>query len=816
MILFALVVLVSVISINDVFGQSVQPDTIPPVLIIPENITFQLNKTSTVPVHFPYSVTATDNVGIRFQTCNPGSEFFNYGVTKVVCTALDEAGNISEASFTVTVLPFFQIGSAIADVIFKPNPVIFNEPFKVEIVFRNPVDGKILKNVSYSSCTYFERTEPCNMNNPIVDADGIVNQTAILKNDCCNRWSYYIQINGFANVTSGYSPQTMRIPINVESRDDDTKPELPLIPILNTDGEGYSDSLDPCPFTIATNCDSPKTIKVTLPLNFQNTANAWASGKITDNQFLQLAQIEINRGTMIIPDVKINGTGNSGAAIPSWVKTNAGWWPGTISDANFIYTIQFLFQEGILPVKVTPNDVPVQKPVQKPEPVPVSTKKIITVEESGFTQGCVKSGCYTPLAAKVSVGSVVTMTNTDTTGVHTFTSGTVDNFIPSPDGVFDSGVLMNGDSFTWKANVSGKVPYYCMLHTWMVGTIVVDGFGAVREPQGELVDEINSMNAVTYKIDGAHITQFNTDYNSMSVIFDVDVIENQGILEITFARDFFDAVFNGTDVDFIVVVDGDEYIDSEIKTTTNSRTLSIELPTGTQEIEIVGTSLSRTIVPILDPAPGIKFILQLSMENKVYDLSDTAVIDFWINGNTTKNVALEISDPRGTSIISRSFMVDSQGVSFEFRIDENFKTGTYKVVATTSDNGNTVTDTTFFKVKSQYNSFKITSVKVTDQQGNPSTLQAGEMGFIKVNLDATKAITTLVTVNLFDSDLTSIGIGSVKTTLSSGNSEIILSFMIPSDVAVGTSDIYVNAFSDWPSNGGIPLTSENSITENIE
>ena len=372
LVLVALVVLVSVISINDVFGQSVQPDTIPPVLIIPENITFQLNKTSTVPVHFPYSVTATDNVGIRFQTCNPGSEFFNYGVTKVVCTALDEAGNISEASFTVTVLPFFQIGSAIADVIFKPNPVIFNEPFKVEIVFRNPVDGKILKNVSYSSCTYFERTEPCNMNNPIVDADGIVNQTAILKNDCCNRWSYYIQINGFANVTSGYSPQTMRIPINVESRDDDTKPELPLIPILNTDGEGYSDSLDPCPFTIANNCDSPKKIKVTLPANWEHTANAFSLGQITDYTYLQLIQIEINRGTMIIPDMQINGTGNSGASIPKWVKENAGRW-GTISDVDFIHNIQFLFQEGFLPVKVTLKDVPITEPVLKPtlKPLPI-------------------------------------------------------------------------------------------------------------------------------------------------------------------------------------------------------------------------------------------------------------------------------------------------------------------------------------------------------------------------------------------------------------------------------------------------------------
>ncbi len=233
------------------------------------------------------------------------------------------------------------------------------------------------------------------------------------------------------------------------------------------------------------------------------------------------------------------------------------------------------------------------------------------------------------------------------------------------------------------------------------------------------------------------------------------------------------------------------------------------------EPEIIPEPEEPKAVP--EPTPESNFDLQVIMGSEVYDLSDTATIDFSIDGiSTPQNVALEISDPRGTSIISRSFEVDSQGVPFEFRIDENFKTGTYKVVATSSDNGNTITNTAYFKVKSQYNSFKITSVQVTDQQGNQSNLQAGEMGFIKVNLEANKSITTLVTVNLFDSDLTSIGIGLIKTTLSSGNSEIILSFMIPSDVAVGTSDIYVNAFSDWPSNGGIPLTSEISIMENIE
>jgi|ETNmetMinimDraft_32_1059908.scaffolds.fasta_scaffold02186_2 predicted secreted protein with PEFG-CTERM motif len=98
---------------------------------------------------------------------------------------------------------------------------------------------------------------------------------------------------------------------------------------------------------------------------------------------------------------------------------------------------------------------------------------IVTVDESGFSQACVDAGCYIPLVATVDVGGVVTMTNTDPTGVHTFTSGTVDGFAPSPDGTFDTGVLMSGDAFEWTPTEAGEVPYYCMLHTWMIGSIIV-------------------------------------------------------------------------------------------------------------------------------------------------------------------------------------------------------------------------------------------------------------------------------------------------------------------------------------------------------
>ena len=106
------------------------------------------------------------------------------------------------------------------------------------------------------------------------------------------------------------------------------------------------------------------------------------------------------------------------------------------------------------------------------------TVSIGAVEESGFSQDCAVSmggdGCYTPVNLSANVGDKIIMTNTDSTGVHSFTSGTVDEFTPFPDGTFDSGILMSGDSFEWTPTVSGEYPYYCMLHAWQIGIITVN------------------------------------------------------------------------------------------------------------------------------------------------------------------------------------------------------------------------------------------------------------------------------------------------------------------------------------------------------
>ena len=167
---------------------------------------------------------------------------------------------------------------------------------------------------------------------------------------------------------------------------------------------------------------------------------------------------------------------------------------------------------------------------------------IITVDESGFSQACAASqggpGCYTPVTATVDVGGVVTMTNTDPTGVHTFTSGTVDGFAPSPDGTFDTGVLMSGDAFEWTPTEAGTVPYYCMLHTWMIGEIIVqeaaaeehaDDHGDDKGHDDMVHEEVAEDVELMVMISDAQVmggTQIELEFNVLHLNYDLTATQN--------------------------------------------------------------------------------------------------------------------------------------------------------------------------------------------------------------------------------------------------------------------------------------------------
>ncbi len=94
---------------------------------------------------------------------------------------------------------------------------------------------------------------------------------------------------------------------------------------------------------------------------------------------------------------------------------------------------------------------------------------------------------------------------------------------------------------------------------------------------------------IEYTTTGMNVSGFEADLDFISLILTVDVTDSSGTLNITFNRSFFDSIFNGADDDFIILADGDEPNFTETETTTQSRTLSIELPAGTEEVEIIGS-----------------------------------------------------------------------------------------------------------------------------------------------------------------------------------------------------------------------------------
>ncbi|MFB5628466.1 MAG: PEFG-CTERM sorting domain-containing protein [Nitrosarchaeum sp.] len=103
-------------------------------------------------------------------------------------------------------------------------------------------------------------------------------------------------------------------------------------------------------------------------------------------------------------------------------------------------------------------------------------------------------GCYLPKEATVDVGGKVIFSNTDT-AAHTFTAGSA---VDGPSGLFDSSLAIAGSSFEWTPTAVGNVPYYCMVHPWMTGVIVVQAVGAEKEMhEGEQTDGMTDKGAAS-------------------------------------------------------------------------------------------------------------------------------------------------------------------------------------------------------------------------------------------------------------------------------------------------------------------------------
>ena len=108
----------------------------------------------------------------------------------------------------------------------------------------------------------------------------------------------------------------------------------------------------------------------------------------------------------------------------------------------------------------------------------------IVPAEGSSVPGCeeTEDGCYIPSTATVDVGGVVIFSNTDN-GIHTYTSGSLSDDDAGSE--FDTGMLQQDQSFEFTPENVGEFPYFCMLHPWMQGTLIVQEVGTEGDDKGD-------------------------------------------------------------------------------------------------------------------------------------------------------------------------------------------------------------------------------------------------------------------------------------------------------------------------------------------
>ena len=138
----------------------------------------------------------------------------------------------------------------------------------------------------------------------------------------------------------------------------------------------------------------------------------------------------------------------------------------------------------------------------------------------------------------------------------------------------------------------------------MIALVILSPAYAFAVPGTIAVDLDGTSVDVSYDADGVEVLSVQSDLEFISLLFQVRVTGSPGILEITLDRNFLDATFEGADDEFFIITDGfDEPTFEEVETTSELRTLRIELVAGTEELEIFGTAFGEpeSALPVTAP-----------------------------------------------------------------------------------------------------------------------------------------------------------------------------------------------------------------------
>ena len=217
----------------------------------------------------------------------------------------------------------------------------------------------------------------------------------------------------------------------------------------------------------------------------------------------------------------------------------------------------------------------------------------VTNAPGSSTPGCEETdNCFVPSTVVITAGGTVTWENTDT-AAHTASSGTAAG---GPDGVFDSSLVMAGGSYSVTLDDAGTYPYFCMVHPWMSGTVIVEAEAAHGDDHAEEMEGMKEMGhgdehaasgiedlsdqfTATVTSGVIHHIGANSDDDTLLVhLFGAD---DDGELKITLNSKIITPFDDGS---YFVLINSEEVEFEQM-----GRTLHIEYDAGTEKIEIVGS-----------------------------------------------------------------------------------------------------------------------------------------------------------------------------------------------------------------------------------
>jgi len=214
----------------------------------------------------------------------------------------------------------------------------------------------------------------------------------------------------------------------------------------------------------------------------------------------------------------------------------------------------------------------------------------VTNAPGSSTPGCEETdNCFVPSTVVITAGGTVTWENTDT-AAHTASSGTAAG---GPDGVFDSSLIMAGGSYSVTLDDEGTYPYFCMVHPWMQGTVIVEAEAAHGDDHAEEMEEMghsddhaakgieNLSDQFTTTLTSGVIHHIGGNTDDATLLVHLFGANDDGKLEITLNSDIITPFDDGS---YFVLVDG-----QEVEFMQMSNTLHIEYSAGAEKIEIVGS-----------------------------------------------------------------------------------------------------------------------------------------------------------------------------------------------------------------------------------